>query len=99
MASANGNDQVGRCVMVQGAPQVAGRFPDEMRMYKAPPPEISSEQFYETDETRGFARGFSIQTVGPLPIEHAPSTSSATAIGAPPCASTCATTTTGTRSG
>ncbi len=37
-------------------------------MYKAPPPEISSEQFYETDETRGFARGFSIQTVGPLPI-------------------------------
>ena len=27
-----------------------------------------SEQFYETDEGRGFARGFSIQTVGPLPI-------------------------------
>jgi choline dehydrogenase-like flavoprotein len=68
---ANGNDQVGRCVMVQGAPQVAGRFPDEMRMYKMPPPEISSEQFYETDERRGFARGFSIQTVGPLPIEWA----------------------------
>jgi choline dehydrogenase-like flavoprotein len=64
----NNSDQVGRCVMVQGAPQVAGRFPDELRMYKAPPPEFSSEQFYETDETRGFARGFSIQTVGPLPI-------------------------------
>jgi choline dehydrogenase-like flavoprotein len=68
---ANDHDQVGRCVMVQGAPQVAGRFPDEMRMYKAPPPEISSEQFYETDPSRGFARGFSIQTVGPLPIEWA----------------------------
>ncbi|HTU84230.1 MAG TPA: GMC family oxidoreductase [Solirubrobacteraceae bacterium] len=68
---ANNSDQVGRCVMVQGAPQVAGRFPEEMRMYKAPPPEISSEQFYETDARRGFARGFSIQTVGPLPIEHA----------------------------
>jgi choline dehydrogenase-like flavoprotein len=40
-------------------------------MYKAPPPEISSEQFYETDERRGFARGFSIQTLGPLPIEWA----------------------------
>jgi len=65
---ANGNDQVGRCVMVQGAPQVAGRFADEQRMYKAPPPEISSEQFYETDRRRGFARGFSLQTVGPLPI-------------------------------
>jgi choline dehydrogenase-like flavoprotein len=68
---ANDHDQVGRYVMVQGAPQVAGRFPDEMRMYKAPPPEICSEQFYETDQRRGFARGFAIQTVGPLPIEHA----------------------------
>jgi choline dehydrogenase-like flavoprotein len=65
---ANGNDLVGRGVMVQGAPQVAGRFPEELRMYKAPPPEICSEQFYETDPSRGFARGFSIQTVGPLPI-------------------------------
>jgi choline dehydrogenase-like flavoprotein len=66
---ANDNDLVGRYVMVQGATQVAARFPTELRMYKAPPPEISSEQFYETDESRGFARGFSIQTVGPLPIE------------------------------
>jgi choline dehydrogenase-like flavoprotein len=64
----NGGDQVGRYVMVQGAPQVAGRFPELLRMYKAPPPEISSEQFYETSAARGFARGFSIQTVGPLPI-------------------------------
>ncbi|HEY1593382.1 MAG TPA: GMC family oxidoreductase [Solirubrobacteraceae bacterium] len=68
---ANDHDQVGRYVMVQGAPQLAGRFPDELRMYKAPPPEISSEQFYETDPARGFARGFSIQTVGPLPIDWA----------------------------
>jgi choline dehydrogenase-like flavoprotein len=64
----NGADQVGRYVMVQGAPQVAGRFPEMLRMYKGPPPEVSSEQFYETDEARGFARGFSIQTVHPLPI-------------------------------
>jgi len=64
----NAADQVGRYVMVQGASQSAGRFPDEQRMYKGPPPEISSEQFYETDESRGFARGFSIQTVSPLPI-------------------------------
>ena len=57
--------------MVQGAPQVAGRFPEPLRQYKAPPPEICSEQFYETDAARGFARGFSIQTVGPLPIDWA----------------------------
>ena len=39
-----------------------------MRTYKAPPPEVSTEVFYETDPARGFRRGFSIQTVGPLPI-------------------------------
>jgi choline dehydrogenase-like flavoprotein len=64
----NNADQVGRYVMVQGASQTAARFPELLRMYKAPPPEISSEQFYETDERRGFARGFSIQTISPLPI-------------------------------
>jgi choline dehydrogenase-like flavoprotein len=64
----NEDDQIGRYLMVQGATQVAARFPMELRMYKAPPPEVSSEQFYETDESRGFARGFSIQTISPLPI-------------------------------
>jgi choline dehydrogenase-like flavoprotein len=64
----NNDDQVGRYVMVQGATQTAGRFPQELRMYKGPPPEVSSEQFYETDLARGFARGFSIQTVSPQPI-------------------------------
>jgi choline dehydrogenase-like flavoprotein len=64
----NSEDQVGRYVMVQGATQVAARFPMDLRMYKAPPPEVSSEQFYETDPARDFARGFSIQTVSPLPI-------------------------------
>ena len=64
----NNEDQVGRYVMVQGATQTAGRYPDEVRVYKAPPPEVSSEVFYETDASRGFARGFSVQTVAPLPI-------------------------------
>ncbi len=64
----NNEDQVGRYVMVQGATQSGGRFPSELRMYKGPPPEVSSEDFYETDEGRGFARGFSIQTVAPEPI-------------------------------
>lgn len=65
-----GNDHglVGRYLMVQGAPQTAGRFAEEVRMYKAPPPEVSSEEFYETDPGRGAARGFSIQNVSPLPI-------------------------------
>lgn len=64
----NEHDQLGRNVMVQGAPQVAGRFADEIRMYKAPPPEASTEQFYETDPTKPYRRGFSVQNVSPLPI-------------------------------
>jgi choline dehydrogenase-like flavoprotein len=67
----NDFDQLGRYLMVQGAPQTAGRFDEEVRMYKAPPPEVSSEQFYETDPAQPYARGWSIQTVSPLPITWA----------------------------
>jgi choline dehydrogenase-like flavoprotein len=67
----NDFDQVGRYLMVQGAPQTAGRFDAEVRMHKAPPPEVSSEDFYETDPTKPYKRGFSIQTVSPLPITWA----------------------------
>jgi len=64
----NDHDQVGRYLMVQGAPQTAGRFEAEVRMYKAPPPEVSSEHFYETDPIKPYKRGWSLQTVSPLPI-------------------------------
>jgi choline dehydrogenase-like flavoprotein len=67
----NDFDQVGRYLMVQGAPQTAGRFDAEIRMYKSPPPEVSSEEFYETDPAKDYKRGFSIQTVSPLPITWA----------------------------
>jgi choline dehydrogenase-like flavoprotein len=68
---ANDHDLVGRYVMVQGAPQTAGRYAEEVRPYKAPPPEVSSEQFYETDRSKQYRRGFSIQGVSPLPITFA----------------------------
>ncbi len=64
----NDSDNVGRYLMVQGAPQTAGRFEAEVRAYKAPPPEASSEQMYETDPSKPYRRGFSLQTVSPLPI-------------------------------
>ena len=67
----NDFDQVGRYLMVQGAPQTGGRFDAEVRMYKAPPPEVSTEAFYETDPSKSYKRGFSIQTVSPLPITWA----------------------------
>jgi choline dehydrogenase-like flavoprotein len=67
----NDYDLVGRYVMVQGAPQTAGRYDEEVRAYKAPPPEVSSEVFYETDPTTNYKRGFSLQCVSPLPITFA----------------------------
>jgi choline dehydrogenase-like flavoprotein len=68
---ANDADLVGRYVMVQGAPQTAGRYRDEIRAYKAPPPEVSTEAFYESDPTKQYKRGFSVQCVSPLPITFA----------------------------
>jgi choline dehydrogenase-like flavoprotein len=67
----NDHDLVGRCLMVQGATQTAGRFDEEVRMYKTPPPGASTEVFYETDPKNDFARGYSVQTVAPLPIAWA----------------------------
>ncbi len=68
---ANSSDCVGRYLMAQAGNVVAGRFDELVRMYKAPPAHALSEEFYETDPKRDFARGFAIQTVGPLPIAFA----------------------------
>jgi choline dehydrogenase-like flavoprotein len=68
---ANSNGQVGRYLMAQAGNVVLGRFEELIRMYKAPPAHALTEHFYETDPKRGFARGFAVQTVGPLPIAFA----------------------------
>jgi choline dehydrogenase-like flavoprotein len=67
----NNFDQVGRYLMVQGAPQTAGRYDQAVRAYKAPPPEASSEAFYETDPAKDYRRGFALQCVSPMPIVFA----------------------------
>ncbi len=68
---ANSSDAVGRYLMAQAGNVVMGYFDELVRMYKAPPAIALTEEFYETDPRRGFARGFAIQTVGPLPIAFA----------------------------
>jgi len=65
---ANSSDTVGRYLMAQAGNVVLGRFEEPVRMYKAPPAHALTEEFYETDSRNDFARGFAIQTVGPLPI-------------------------------
>ena len=71
MDLANSSDCVGRYLMAQAGNVVLGRFEELVRMYKAPPAHALTEEFYETDPKRGFARGFAIQTVGPFPISFA----------------------------
>ena len=73
-------------------------LPPEVQMYKAPPPEISSEQFYETDELAAGSRAGSRCRPSGRCRSAGPSTCSPRATGVSRCASTCATTTTGTRS-
>jgi choline dehydrogenase-like flavoprotein len=68
---ANSSDTVGRYLMAQAGNVVLGRFEQPVRMYKAPPAHALTEEFYETDAKNDFARGFAIQTVGPLPIAFA----------------------------
>jgi choline dehydrogenase-like flavoprotein len=68
---ANSSGTLGRYLMAQAGNVVLGRFEHLVRMYKAPPAHALTEEFYETDPKRGFARGFAVQTVGPLPIAFA----------------------------
>ncbi len=68
---ANSSDTVGRYLMAQAGNVVSGFFDELIRMYKAPPAHALTEEFYETDPSHDFARGFAIQTVGPLPIAFA----------------------------
>lgn len=68
---ANSSDCVGRYLMAQAGNVILGRFDELVRMYKAPPAHALTEEFYETAPKRGFARGFAIQSVAPLPIAFA----------------------------
>jgi choline dehydrogenase-like flavoprotein len=65
---ANSSGTVGRYLMAQAGNVVMGRFDQPVRMYKAPPAHALTEEFYETNPKNDFARGFAIQTVGPLPV-------------------------------
>ena len=65
---ANSSGVLGKYLMAQAGNVVMGRFDEPVRMYKAPPAHALTEEFYETDPKNDFARGYAIQTVGPLPV-------------------------------
>ena len=68
---ANSSGTLGKYLMAQAGNVILGRFEELVRMYKAPPAHALTEEFYETDPKRDFARGFAVQTVGPLPVAFA----------------------------
>jgi choline dehydrogenase-like flavoprotein len=65
---ANSSGTLGKYLMAQAGNVILGRFDQPVRMYKAPPAHALTEEFYETNPKNDFARGFAIQTVGPLPV-------------------------------
>lgn len=68
---ANSSGAVGRYFMAQAANHCVAYFDDLIRQYKGPPAQCVSEDFYETDPRRNFARGYSLQTIAPLPGDFA----------------------------
>lgn len=68
---ANSSGTLGKYLMAQIGNVVFGCFEQPVRMYKAPPANALTEEFYETDPRNDFVRGYAIQTVGPLPISFA----------------------------
>jgi choline dehydrogenase-like flavoprotein len=68
---ANSSGTLGKYLMAQAGNVILGRFDQPVRMYKAPPAHALTEEFYETNPKNDFARGFAIQTVGPLPVAFA----------------------------
>lgn len=68
---ANSSGTLGKYLMAQAGNVILGKLDDRIRQYKAPPAHALTEEFYETDPRRDFARGFAVQTVGPLPIAFA----------------------------
>ena len=46
-------------------------FSEEVRLYKGTPVMATSQAFYESDERRGFARGYTLHAHGARPVEFA----------------------------
>jgi choline dehydrogenase-like flavoprotein len=58
---ANSSDQVGRNLMFHPFAQVYGYMEDKTDSNRAPPTCLWSKEFYETDLSRGFVRGYALQ--------------------------------------
>ena len=65
---ANSSGLVGKYLMPHSGHDVYARFDQEIRLYKGTPVLAVSQDFYETDLSRGFIRGYSLHAHGARPV-------------------------------
>jgi choline dehydrogenase-like flavoprotein len=65
---ANSSGWVGRGIMVHSSHDVYAKFDEEIRLYKGTPVLTTTQEFYETDPDRGFARGYTLHAHGARPL-------------------------------
>lgn len=68
---ANSSGWVGRGIMPHSSNDVYAKFPEEVRLYKGTPVLATTQDFYETDRSRGFVRGYTLHAHGSRPLEMA----------------------------
>lgn len=68
---ANTSGWVGKAIMPHSGHDVYARFEEEIRLYKGTPVLAVTQDFYETDPERGFARGYTLNAHGRRPVEMA----------------------------
>jgi choline dehydrogenase-like flavoprotein len=66
---ANSSGLVGKCFMVHSGHQVFARFQERINQYKAPPGLALTEHFNRTMPNAGFVCGYTIEVVGPHPVD------------------------------
>jgi choline dehydrogenase-like flavoprotein len=72
---ANSSGWVGKAIMPHSSNDVYGKFSQEIRLYKGTPVLATTQDFYETDRNRGFARGYTLHAHGSRPVGMAKSIS------------------------
>lgn len=68
---ANSSGWVGKAIMPHSSNDVYGKFSEEIRLYKGTPVLATTQEFYESDPSRGFRRGYTLHAHGSRPVEMA----------------------------
>ena len=68
---ANTSGTVGKFLMPHSGHDIYAKFENEVRLYKGTPVLASTQDFYETELKRGFARGYTLHAHGSRPVAMA----------------------------